>query len=246
MNTHEHEAGDNSSVVARYSEPHPYKSKFPLPANATEDEIRKAIEHHVKHYPLSPLNVGRGSLSGKSDLATVWAGELGVPYWIDRPLRDTKEPEAFAAAIRKLLKEYGATLSDVARLQGVAVSTVSRHLKHPERLHAAALGNMLVAIATVTFTQHEPLEDAFIRVGDIVRRFIPTSKNARALQLSYELERLSVLLDDEALEVLANTARALMGCHIRNDVTEERLLEVERDIDNQRAFFNTVDLDNGI
>ena len=217
----------------------PFRELFPLPADATEDEIRAAIDHHVRNHPFSPLHIVDEGPVKKSDIRITWCAELGIPFWKDFPLDGMCAPEKFGEAIRSLLKERGGTLSDVARLMHVSPSTVSRWVKNPERLRAHTLGNLLVTVANVTWSEYEPLEDAFIRVGNAIRPLVPKAPYANEDALRYELETLAVLLDEEALEILVHTAKAFMGGHVLAGISEDTVIQAERDIDNMRPFFGT-------
>ena len=214
----------------------PFRELFPLPADAAEEEIRAAIEHHIRSHPFSPLRIV-DKQHGKSDIRITWCAELGIPFWNDFPLDAMEAPEKFGAAIRSLLKERGRSFSDVSKLMNVSPSTVSRWVKNPDRLRAHTLGNLLVAVAAVTMRDNELAEDSFIRVGDAIRPLVPKLPCANMDALRYELKQLSALLDEEALEVLVQTARALMGGHVREGISEDTVLQVERDIDNMRPFF---------
>lgn len=206
-----------------------------LPVNIEDEErARAAIDNYMMHNPLSPMCFDYGR-----DLHfQVVMTELGLPLEREKPFEGMQDAVGMGEALKLLLKDSGKSLSDVAELMGVSKSTVSRWIKNIGTLSAHKTYNLLMAIACVTWTGREVIEEAFMRVGRIVRSYLsgrlPEVERDR-LKMLYEIERLAGVLDTEALEILVSTARAFIGPHVSQNMVEE-LESAERAIDAYAAY----------
>ena len=212
--------------------------RAPLSDDCGEAEARAYIENYLYNYPLSPL------YHDESTRHSVAIGELGIPF-SDRPFKGIGDKEGFKHDIKQLLTFAGCTMSDVAEMMEVNKSTVSRWISKPDMLNGCTAYNLFNTLAALTCqygcdTYCCTPDMWYMRVGDIARKYIPakTSEEDRRWDIaSFTVQRLMGVLDVEAVELLAQTARALIGGHVPPEFAD-KLDGAERDIELYAARVN--------